>query len=197
MKFHINLYLFLFLLIFTSTNKADNIKNYESTDSSSLKYIREMFVKAVDSEDDTYVLENYIFEKYSNDYNNYKAIILAYYGGTVALKAKHAFDPFSKVGYVLSAAKRLTEAVTQSPANLEIRFLRFSVLSNLPSIFGYNTEMEDDKKMILTLLNHNNYSILSKKIQIGIIDFMIRSDELTSDEINKIEVIKRSLYKDE
>src|SRR5688500_18402559 len=66
-------------------------------------------------------------------YNRLKAkissdpTIMAYFGTSQAIRAKHAFNPYNKITYLKSGIKTLEKAVGKSPENLEIRFLRFSL----------------------------------------------------------------------
>jgi hypothetical protein len=173
MNFQNKLLLILFfssLRIFGSETVPDTL---------SINYLRTEFYAAVEDEDKTYFLEQYIIKKYSEDYTNYNPIILAYFGGVQALKAKHAFNPVSKLSHLISGLNRLEEAISKSPGNLEIRFMRFSILDHVPGVLGYSTERESDKDKICLLLLRKDYSTLSYQIQKGIAEYMIASDRLT------------------
>ncbi|MBI5807230.1 MAG: hypothetical protein HZA74_02405 [Ignavibacteriales bacterium] len=69
------------------------------------------------------------------------------------------------------------------PDNLEIRFMRFSILHYVPSFLGYNSEKENDAAVIVKLLMRKDYSILDSEIQKGIAEFMINSKRLDDNSI--------------
>jgi hypothetical protein len=126
----------LFSFIFLSKVYASDI----IPDTATINFIRSEFYASIEDEEKTYELEHFIINKYSDDYSKYNPIILAYYGGVQALKAKHAFNPVSKLSHLISGLNRLKEAIGKSPDNLEIRFMRFSILDNVPAILGYGDE---------------------------------------------------------
>ncbi len=148
-------------------------------DSASMNFLRNEFYAAVENEDKVDVLEQYITTRYSEDYTSYSPVILAYYGGIQALKAKHAFNPISKLSHLISGLNRLEEAVEKSPENLEIRFMRFSILDHVPGFLGYSEEREADKDTICSLLLKKDYSSPGYKIQKGMAEYMLESGRLS------------------
>ena len=73
----------------------------------------------------------------------------AYLGATEAVLAKHAFNPFSKLTYVNSALIKLNKAVELNLNSIEIRYMRFSIESNMPSYLGYSKHAEEDKNILV------------------------------------------------
>lgn len=173
MKFQSTLIVFFFLL------SAKILGSGINADTSSLNYLRNEFYAAVENEDKTYTLEEFITNNYSDNYSTYSPIILAYYGGVQALKAKHAFNPISKLSHLISGLNRLEEAIKKNPDNLEIRFMRFSILDHVPGILGYSEERDSDQNKICLLLLQKNYSSLNYNIQKGIAEYMIASERLS------------------
>jgi hypothetical protein len=147
-----------------------------------MEYIREQFYLAVEDEDALERLEEHLIVNFSEDITGYPPIILAYKGGIEALKAKHAFSPFSKFSHLMDALDILETAVSRMPGNLEISFIRFSILDNIPSFFGYGKERNTDKKVIISELLRNDFSSINKETQKGIIEFLLRSDNLSESE---------------
>jgi hypothetical protein len=157
-----------------------------TADTATINYLRNEFYAAIEDEDKTYDLEEFIMDKYSDDYSSYSPLVLAYYGGIQTLKAKHAFNPISKLSHLISGLNRLEEAIEISPDNLEIRFMRFSILDNVPGILGYSEERDSDQNKICFLLLQKNYSSLNYKIQKGIAEYMISSDRLNEQQKNEV-----------
>ncbi len=147
-------------------------------DSASINFLRNGFYAAVEDEDKVNVLEQFIVSIYSDDYSSYSPLILAYYGGIQTLKAKHVFNPVSKLSHLIFGLNRLEEAVAESPGNLEIRFMRFSILHHVPGFLGYSEEREADKDKICQLLLQKDYSSTGYEIQKGMAEFMLESERL-------------------
>ncbi len=163
--------------------KAENLN---LKDKAKLNFIRNKFYEAVESKQSTNELINYIKENFTDDEGKYPANILAYTGALETLKAKHAFDPYSKFKFVISGVKKLNKAVEILPDDLETRFLRFAVLHNIPGVFGVSDERNEDKNIIYELLLEKDYSNVSADLQKGIIEFMIESERLHSDQNDQL-----------
>lgn len=135
--------------------------------------------------------ENKIKDLDSMINNNFKCggfdcppIIIAYKAGVEALKSKHAFWPFTKLERLNDSMEIFSEAVKLSPDNLEIRFMRFSILHYVPTFLGYTNEMNDDLNIIIRLLEHSQTGSLDKSIIKGIIEFMAASERGNENQIN-------------
>ena len=89
-------------------------------------------------------------EKFYDLLHNYRdqdALVLGYKAASEAIKAR----------YVQQAARTFDQAVALAPDNAEIRFLRFSVESNLPPFLGLSKHVEEDKSFLLgAALRHPN-----------------------------------------
>jgi hypothetical protein len=94
------------------------------------------------------------FYKQMAAYGQRDAVVLAYKAAAEAIRARDA-SMFNKLTYVQNAAKQFDEAVRLDSDNPEIRFLRLSVESNLPSFLGLSQHVEEDRQFLLTtLLQH-------------------------------------------
>jgi tetratricopeptide (TPR) repeat protein len=82
------------------------------------------------------------------DYKGPDAVVLAYKGAAEAIRARDA-SMFDKLTYIQQAARSFEQAVSLAPQNAEVRFLRFSVESNLPSFLGMSKHLEEDKALLL------------------------------------------------
>jgi hypothetical protein len=96
------------------------------------------------------------FYKLLADYKDRDALVLGYKAASEAIRARDA-SMFNKLTYVQDAAKTFEQAVSLDPQNPEIRFLRFSVESNLPPFLGLSKHVEEDKELLLNAaLGHPN-----------------------------------------
>lgn len=139
-------------------------------------------------EDDRYVdsLKNIIVNNFGEDYSDDNSLIIAYRGGVLALQSKHAFWPFNKMSYLNDSMDFFAKAVKADPDNLEIRFMRFSILYYVPGILGYDEEEEDDLKIVYSLLLEKNYSMVEQEIQKGMIEFVLDTELLNKEEEQKL-----------
>jgi hypothetical protein len=106
--------------------------------------VRQTYLKAVYSETETLALE-----KLTKGQAGADAVMQAYYGSALALKAKFSYNPYNKVVHVKSGSAQLNAAVVKFPQHTEIRFLRYSVEYNTPSMVGISTHLSEDKAFIM------------------------------------------------
>jgi hypothetical protein len=94
------------------------------------------------------------FYKLMAAYEQQDAVVLAYKAASEAIRARDA-SMFNKLTYVQNASKLFDQAVKLDGSNPEIRFLRLSVESNLPSFLGLSPHVEEDRQFLVqTLLQH-------------------------------------------
>lgn len=82
------------------------------------------------------------------DYHGQEALVLGYKAASEAIKARDA-SMLSKLTYVQQAARTFEQAVGLDAGNAEIRFLRFSIESNLPPFLGLSKHVDEDKAFLL------------------------------------------------
>jgi len=174
-------------VLFVMTNNAFASNNvYDTTER---EFLRKTYYSAVENEEQIIKLKNYIEFKYTDNEKVYPPIILAYKAGIKALESKHTFWITTKYKYLVESMELFEKAVNKDPDNLEIRFMRFSILHYVPAIVGYSGERESDKNVIFDKLFEKDYSLVPKDIQAGMISFLTESDRLTDlqlTEINKL-----------
>jgi hypothetical protein len=189
---------FLIIFFFASISSFPFSSFFESEDdTSTINKMRSLFYEAVEDEERLIELENLIKTNFSDDIEKYSAIVLSYHGGVEALKSKHAFNPYTKLSYLISSLGVLENAVNKDPEDLEIRFMRFSILHHIPSIIGYGKEREDDLNKIFSLLIEQNHSQLNYDIQRGIIQFMLDSERLSSKQFKRLQQLASSMANNE
>lgn len=74
----------------------------------------------------------------------------AYKGALLMKKAGIVKSPAEKLDLFKKGAKLLEAEITKSSSNAEFRLLRLVIQENSPSFLGYNKNMAEDKKSILT-----------------------------------------------
>ncbi len=143
-----------------------------------IKTVKADLVKAVESSKTTDSLYNRLEALPTKS-----AILTAYIGALQALKAKHAWNPYSKISNVNRSLKTLAKAVKMDRENLEIRFIRFSIEYNTPSFLGYGKNLEEDKMEILKHFKNENFKLAGEDLVKNIAKFMVESKRCTADEI--------------
>lgn len=147
-----------------------------------LNELRLTYYKAVEEEDSISELEEFLTKNYTAISEVNKALAFAYAAGIDAVKSKHAFWPLTKLNYLEKSLETLESALKIEPDNLEVRFMRFSILHYVPGFLGYSKERNDDAKVIFKELLKKNYNLLDKKIQKGIYEFLVDSERLSEKE---------------
>lgn len=105
-----------------------------------------------------------------NDREN--GLILAYWASAQALKAKHMFNPFSKLALLQKAAQNFKQAIENNPNDIEMRFLRYTVEVNTPSFVNLSQHLVEDKELILERFEHFDKS---NKMYPVMVDFFFSS----------------------
>lgn len=151
-----------------------------------IKKIREDYITAINSSDKADELYDQL-----SAIKNPDPLLLAYLGSVQALKAKHAWNPVSKLSYLNQGFKTINSAVAKAPNEIEVRFLRFSLEYYVPSFLGFSKNLHTDKVKIIELLQKQNPIKLDidKTILKNMIYFMVHSDECTPEELAILEKI--------
>lgn len=98
------------------------------------------------------------------------------------MAAKYTLNPISKMNSFKKGKSLLEAAVKQDPAHLEIRFLRFSIQTNLPSFLGYDAHIQEDKRFLLKQVAATEDKDLKNKV----IQYLSSSKYCTEEEKKNI-----------
>ena len=105
-----------------------------------------------------------------------------YYGAVVALKAKYNSNPIKKYNYCKEGLNLLSSAIDKSPHDIELRYLRLIIQTNIPSFLGMNTNVEEDKITILSRIENEKDLPLKTLVS----QFLLKSDICTETEKKKL-----------
>ncbi|WP_139362263.1 hypothetical protein [Hymenobacter sp. CRA2] len=118
------------------------------------------------------------FYELMNAYTERDAVVLAYKAASEAIMAKHTGGLFDKLDRVKSASRQFDHAVQLNPRNPEIRFLRFSIESNLPGFLGASKHVDEDREMLTTtLLQHPKSGLDAESFRV-VRDFMLTHEHV-------------------
>lgn len=129
----------IFLVCCTSSFKSNATVDIAS--------VRSMFQQAASDEDVCKQLIHLL-----TPYDEKSPLLLGYKGSGTMVMAKHVFSPFSKLSYFKKGKEMLESAIDADDKNFELRFLRFTAQTHIPSFLGYNNDIEKDKEFILNYL---------------------------------------------
>lgn len=101
-----------------------------------------------------------ISEKNLNDFTHTlskaeltNSLMIAYTGASKVISAKFYFNPITKLAVFNEGKNKIEAAVQSDPKNIEIRYIRYSVQINVPSILAYNSKINEDKKILQSYVN--------------------------------------------
>jgi hypothetical protein len=133
-------------------------------------------------------------EKFYNLLRDYKAndaIVLAYKAASEAIKARDA-SMLNKLTYVQQAANTFEQAVALDPTNAEIRFLRFSVESNLPAFLGLSKHVDEDKAFLLAAALQHPRSGLDEEAFRTVRGFLVSRKHVSEAQAEQLAQVKSS-----
>jgi hypothetical protein len=112
-------------------------------------------------------------------------VLMAYKGAAITTTANCKMMPFSKLSVFNEGKKWIELAVKMDSGNVEVRFLRYTVQSNIPGFLNYDNT-ESDKKFLLENLPLQNGNQSDTYLQEQIVWFLLKSEELTDQEKEQI-----------
>lgn len=106
------------------------------------------------------------------------AFVTAYYGALKTLEAKHGRNPLGKWASLQTGLQLLDQAVSQAPGDMEVRFVRFATLVNLPAFLTDKKKRAADLEQVYEMITAKNFSVVDRATQAGMIDFLLKSGSL-------------------
>ena len=129
------------------------------------------------------------FYKLLADYQDRDALVLGYKAASEAIRARDA-SMFDKLTYVQDAAKTFEQAVGLAPQNPEIRFLRFSVESNLPAFLGLSKHVDEDKELLLNAVLSHPKSGLDAEAFRTVRSFLVARGHVSDEQAQRLSKVK-------
>lgn len=109
-------------------------------------------------------------------------LLICYKGVAEMMQAKYTLSPISKYRRFIKGKEFIESAVALDPENMEIRFLRFTIQTNLPSFLGYNDQITADKKILIKNLDQIDDQPLKQLVT----NYLFTSKHMTEKERNHI-----------
>ena len=108
--------------------------------------IRELYHRAAEVKQDARKLNNLMFQV---DTAAGAPVLICYKGANEMIQAKYTLNPVNKLEKFNKGKDLIKKAFSRDTLNLEMRFIRFSIQSNLPSFLGFRDNLEQDKRYLL------------------------------------------------
>ena len=100
------------------------------------------------------------------------------------MQAKYGFNPISKLRRFKKGKTLIEEAVKKQPDNLEIRFLRLAIQTNLPAFLNYSDNIIEDEKYLLA----NIQTIKNKNLKQDILKYLLASKHCSAEEKKELAI---------
>ena len=126
------------------------------------------------------------FYKLMSNYQGNEALPLAYKAASEAIRARDA-SMFNKLTYAQAAARIFEQAAAADSNNAEVRFLRFSVESNIPAFLGLSPHVEEDRQYLLDALRQHPQSGLDAEAFNTVRNFLIGRGHVSAEQAQELE----------
>ena len=139
------------------------------------KQLRQQLIRAINNSNTTDSMYNSLIAMPVKS-----PVMVGYIGTLQALKAKHTWNPYSKMKQVANAEKTFEKAIAADPHNLELRYLRYSVEHNLPKILGQSKNMDADRQEMLKQIAQHTTE--DRELVINVINYLLQNGDHTAGE---------------
>lgn len=114
--------------------------------------------------------------------SNAAPVLEGYKGAAEMMRAKYAANPLTKFAAFKIGKGLIEHAIKRDSMGMELRFIRYSIQSNLPEMLGYRSSITADKMLILDKVTSEPDTGLKKMV----INYMSVSKFCTEEELKKI-----------
>lgn len=122
--------------------------------------IRKLYQSAAISATDARRLKDLLIATDSNS----TATLYCYKGAIEMVQAKYSINPMVKLGSFGRGKAWMEQAISKDTANVEMRFIRFSIQSNLPAFLGYRDAIGKDRKFLMAHITETRDAELKEMI---------------------------------
>ena len=95
--------------------------------------------------------------------NESEPLRMAYRAAGKALEARETWLPWEKLRHFKEAMALFETIIQQFPTQIEVRFLRYTIQSNTPSLLGLSVNIADDKQTIARYIQTDTTDNYMKK----------------------------------
>ncbi|MGF1924269.1 MAG: hypothetical protein ACQUHE_08815 [Bacteroidia bacterium] len=113
-------------------------------------------------------------------------IISGYKGASIMMEANHVFNPLTKLSRFKKGKQLLEAAIKLDQANVELRYIRLTIQTNVPGFLGYSSAIEADKRSIINALDQSKDLDLRKRM----VNYLIGAKICSTEELKKVTLWK-------
>lgn len=113
-------------------------------------------------------------------------LLIGYNGANTMIGANYVFNPISKLNRFNKGKKLIEHAIGLAPNHAELRYIRFSIQTNLPSFLGYKDNINEDKQFMMKQMG----SLTDNDLRERIINYLLFYKKCTASEIQQLLVWK-------
>jgi uncharacterized protein YcsI (UPF0317 family) len=145
--------------------------------------VRDLYERAAIKEAAQIKLNNLLLEKPQS------ALSTGYKGANLMVSAKYAFNPIKKLSRFNKGKDLMEQALKRDPQNLELRYIRFTIQTNLPGFLGYSANVNNDKEFLINKLG----TIADVDLKNRIVAYLISSRRCNESELKEVMIWKNKL----
>lgn len=142
--------------------------------------IRNLYEQAAINEDAQLKLNMLLLSKVENP------VLNGYKGANLMISAKYIFNPIKKLSRFNKGKVQMERAIESEPKNLELRYLRFTIQTNLPNFLGYSGNIIKDKEFLVSRLA----AVTDVDLRNRIVAYLISSKRCSDSELKEVMVWK-------
>ena len=109
-------------------------------------------------------------------------VLICYKGANEMIQAKYTLNPVNKLEKFKQGKDLIKTAFSQDTLNLEMRFIRYSIQSNLPAFLGYHDDLGKDKQFLL----YNTRDNKDPELKEMILKYLSALPGITPDELKQL-----------
>lgn len=113
--------------------------------------------------------------KQTRVYDAQQPKLLGYKAVASMMMCNYVTNPYTRVKYFYAGKGELEKAIKTSPADVELRYLRYAVQENVPGVLNYNGSLNEDRTIIVAYLNDATNRDKDPDLHARIMKYMMNS----------------------
>lgn len=109
-------------------------------------------------------------------------VMVCYKGAAEMMRARYSLNPIHKYSAFKNGRSLIESAIKRDSTDIETRFIRFSIQSNLPEFLNYDQSLTKDKKMLI----HGIPTVADTLLKKLMVNFLAGNKYVTKEELNQI-----------
>jgi len=114
------------------------------------------------------------------------ALITAFQASANGILCLHVSNPVKRIKIAKEAVRLANSAVEEDNNNLEIRFIRFAIESQIPKVLGMSSHVKTDRQYLLSNFNQTSFQQIPYRSLEEMLLVMEDSNEFTDFELLKM-----------